>query len=154
MNIEEISIKREVARVRAILASGKQIKLHIKGASMLPLLREKTDTVLLALPQRVRRGDIALYQRGSGDVVLHRVIGQNAQGFTMRGDSQQNAEYGITPEQIVGVAVSIERRGRPFSVRHPLYRIYALMIRLRCVRGAFRLLQRGRRAWRAYNVRK
>jgi signal peptidase I len=154
MNIEEISLKREVPRVRAILASGKQIKLHIKGTSMLPLLREKTDTVLLALPQRVRRGDIALYRRDTGDVVLHRVIGQNQQGYIMLGDNQLSAEFGIAPGQIIGVAVRIERRGRAFSVRHPLYRLYGLLIRFKCVRYALRLLQRGRRRWRAHNERK
>jgi hypothetical protein len=154
MNIEEISLKREVERVRAILASGKQIKLHIKGTSMLPLLREETDTVLLALPRRVRRGDIALYRRDTGDVVLHRVIGQTSRGYAMLGDSQQAAEYGIAAEQIIGVAVRIERNGRAFSVRHPLYRAYVLLIHLRCVRSALLLLRRGLRVRKARYERK
>ena len=60
---------------REILAVGGQVPLRVTGVSMQPFLKEGRDTVWLAsLPARVRRGDVLLFVRPSGKLVLHRVM--------------------------------------------------------------------------------
>ena len=142
MSVEVISLKREIGRVEAILQSGTRIKLHIRGTSMLPLLDERTDTVLLAAPARIRRGDIVLYRRPAGDVVLHRIHAITADGFTLLGDHQWNAETGVAAEQVIGVVERIEKKRFGFSVEHPVYRAYVRLIRRKFFRKALMTLYR------------
>ncbi|NLI21317.1 MAG: hypothetical protein GX418_07225 [Clostridiales bacterium] len=136
MSVEVISLKREIGRVEAILRSGARIRLRIRGTSMLPLLDEKTDAVLLTAPTRIRRGDVVLYRRAGGDVALHRIHAITASGCALLGDHQWIVETGIAAEQIIGVVERVEKKRFGFSVRHPLYRAYVRLIRRKFFRKA------------------
>lgn len=96
-----------------LLETTERVPLLISGSSMTPFLVHCRDMVYLSPPTRpLRRGDMALYRRDNGAYVLHRVVRQEPEGYCMVGDAQTQLEHGIRPDQIRGVVVEVERKGR------------------------------------------
>ena len=57
------------------LEAGKNVRFSPRGISMLPMLRQGVDSVVLSpLPSRLKKYDLPLYRRKSGQYVLHRVV--------------------------------------------------------------------------------
>ena len=57
------------------LDQGGTVTFTPNGSSMLPMLRDGEDVVMLKKPEgRLRLFDVALYKRENGQYVLHRVI--------------------------------------------------------------------------------
>lgn len=128
----------------------------IRGVSMLPLLRQDRDLVMLERPrERCRPGDVVLYRRASGQYVLHRVIAVRPADYVILGDNCANREYGVTDDDILGVMTGFVRNGREHSVTERGYRLYTAYIlravgpRRACRRAWSRLRALGSRAKRA-----
>ena len=69
------------------------VPVPVKGDSMRPFLRSADFAYLTALPKKLKRGDIVLFQRKDGRYVLHRVYKIRKDGaFLMLGDSQRMPE--------------------------------------------------------------
>lgn len=127
--------------------SGKTVVFAPKGTSMLPLVRQDIDRVVLAkAPKKLKKYDLPLYLRENGQFVLHRVVGIDKNGYIMCGDNQTEREYGITDEQILALACGIYRENEYISFDDKKYvnyckkqvlkkRIYAVYIRLRRFAG-------------------
>lgn len=109
--------------IREIVGAGGVVRLTVTGQSMLPTLVEKRDSVLLTKPDKVKKGDIVLYQRSNGDYVLHRIVKKKKDTFCLCGDNQTMIEYPIYPEQIFGVVSGIIRKGKTISTNNIRYRI-------------------------------
>ena len=106
------------------LEAGQQVRFSPMGTSMLPMLREERDSVVLSpAPQRLRKYDLPLYQRDNGAYILHRVtaVGQT---YTCIGDNQFVYEHGVRQDQIVAVVTGFRRKGRDHTVTEPGYRFY------------------------------
>lgn len=73
------------------------------GTSMMPLLRERIDTVKLVAPNNLKKHDVVLYMRNDKTLVLHRIIRVNNDLFTMCGDNQFMLEKNIKRSQIIAV---------------------------------------------------
>ncbi len=70
------------------------------GVSMLPMLKTGRDTVVIEQKQnRLSPLDVALYKRGDGAYVLHRVLSVTEDGYIIRGDNCYADE--IVPEYAV-----------------------------------------------------
>lgn len=126
------------------LASGREFTLPVTGTSMLPLLVEKRDSVILkkAVPP-LKKGDLPLYRRADGSFVLHRIVSVKNGEYIMSGDNQFDPEYGINDGMVIGVVEKISRKGETFDVRSPFYRLYVfLWTRLFKVRYPLRRLRR------------
>ena len=110
--------------IKESLQAGKTVKLSPKGVSMLPMLRQGIDSVVLAAPTgKLKKYDLPLYQRRDGHYVLHRVV-KAGERYTCIGDNQFKLEHGIAQEQIIGVAVAFTRGEKQYSVEHFGYRFY------------------------------
>lgn len=110
------------------LSEGHSVELSPRGVSMLPLIREGKDSVVLSpVVGRLKKYDIPLYRRKGGVYVLHRVVAVDTDKYVMIGDNQFKYETGIDHSQIIAVVSSIRRGGRLFSVEHPIYRIYVVL---------------------------
>lgn len=86
-----------------------------RGRSMLPLIREGRDAVVLERPAgRLRKYDVPLYKPTpfNGAYVLHRIIKVRENDYVIRGDNCIRKEIGIRDEDIVGVLVSVLRGPR------------------------------------------
>lgn len=130
--------------IKEQLQSGGKVRFTPKGISMLPMLRNNQDTVLLEKPPgTLKKYDLPLYQRESKKYILHRVIRVCDDGtYVMCGDNQVVFEYGITDEHIIGIVSEFERKGRKYSVNNKSYQIYCrLWIALIPVRRSYRVIR-------------
>ena len=93
------------------------------GTSMLPLLRENSDMVVLESigVRRLQKYDAVLYRRGE-KLILHRIVGVRDQGYVICGDHQWRREFGVTEEQIFGIMTAVIREGREITdLKYKLY---------------------------------
>lgn len=110
--------------IREQLSSGHSVQFSPKGTSMLPMLREGMDRVVLSpLPAELKKYDLPLYQRRDGKYVLHRIVGVG-ETYAMLGDNQFTREPGIRREQMIGVVTTFYRGKKVHSVNELPYRIY------------------------------
>ena len=96
------------------------VPVPVKGVSMRPFLRNADFAYLVRLPEKLKRGDIVLFQRLNGQYVLHRVYKIPERGnYLMLGDGQLEPEP-VTESQL-RAKVSFVRIGtevcRPGSFR-------------------------------------
>lgn len=100
--------------IKEILKKGINVSITVTGMSMYPFLRENTDSVELANVcfTSIRRGDIVLIIRETGEYILHRVIKKEKGGFYIVGDAQQWIEGPLRPEQFIAVATAVCRGKR------------------------------------------
>ena len=107
------------------------------GDSMMPLLRQGKDLLIIKRPKewerftdgdtaiRLKRLDVPLYKRDNGAYVLHRVLKVRKSDYVICGDNRYHREYGISDRQVIGVLTGIVRDGREISVKDRKYRLYA-----------------------------
>lgn len=96
------------------------------GDSMMPLIKQGRDVLVIsAINGRLKRYDIPLYKRDSGQYVLHRILKVRKNDYVICGDNRCNKEYGITDRHIIGVLSGIIRDGREIPVTDIKCRIYA-----------------------------
>ena len=123
VNIEEIA-----AIIRVQIALGQSVELPPRGVSMLPLIREGRDSVILSpVNGRLKRFDIPFYRRHDGTYVLHRVVGFDGDGYVLCGDNQFVLERGIGDADLIAVVTGIRRGGKLIDLSGPLYRTYVVL---------------------------
>lgn len=131
--------------------------LRVVGCSMSPTFESNRDTVYLQKAQTLlRKGDVILYRRKSGQYVLHRIVQIRNDHLILSGDNQHEPED-VDPEQVIARVESFQRKGKNYSVTHPGYRLWvwlwvglfpvrrpliALRRRLGCLRRALKRTQR------------
>lgn len=98
------------------------------GTSMLPLLRERLDTVKLVAPTNIKKHDVVLYMRNDKTLVLHRIIRVHKDTFTMCGDNQCILEKHIKKGQIIAVMEGFYREEEYFPCTDKNYQKYVRKI--------------------------
>lgn len=107
------------------LAAGKEVCFGPRGTSMLPMLRQGIDSVVLQKPPaRLKKYDLPLYRRKDGSFVLHRVVGVNGNEYTLCGDNQCAREYHVRHSQVIGVVKGYYRDKEYISCDSPAYKRY------------------------------
>lgn len=97
-----------------------------KGNSMYPLIRQGKDVLIIKkVNTRLKKMDIPLYKRESGQYVLHRIIKVNENDYVIRGDNTYYNETGIRDDQILGALSGVIREGKEISVNSLSYKIYS-----------------------------
>ena len=111
--------------IEQLLKNGSAVKLKPQGYSMYPLFVPGRDSAVIekADCDRLKKGDVILYRRENGILVLHRICRITKDGFYTVGDNQTAVEGPLTTSQISGKLIHIIRNGHSFSVNHPVYRI-------------------------------
>ncbi len=109
---------------REQLEAGKSIRFAPRGISMLPMLRQGVDSVILSpLPDKLKKYDLPLYQRKSGQYVLHRIV-KVGETYTCMGDNQFDPEPGLAHPQMIAVVTGFYRGNRLWRVTNPFYQLY------------------------------
>ena len=104
--------------------TGKIVYTNV-GDSMMPLLREKRDLVIIKkVEQPLKKYDVPLYRRDSGQYVLHRILKVRKQDYVICGDNRYQKETGITDKHIIGVLEGMVRDGKEILVSDWRYRLY------------------------------
>lgn len=108
--------------------TGKYVATPV-GTSMYPMLRSRTDTALIVpVTRALKRGDVILYRRPSGQLVLHRICRTTPNGYVLGGDNLPHREHGVQPSWVIGVMEGLYRGERYIPVTSFGYRMYRQMI--------------------------
>jgi len=121
-----------------------------KGTSMMPLLREGRDLMVIKKRPdgRCQKLDAVLFKRDNGQYVLHRIVRVRESDYLLCGDNQIVREP-VREEQILGVLKAVRRGKRTIDVHSLGYRTYVRLwtigyplryvyIRLRTLAGRIR----------------
>lgn len=107
-----------------IQKSGKLIYTNV-GNSMMPFIRQGRDILIISkVNGRLKRYDVPLYKRDSGQYVLHRILKVRKDDYVICGDNRYVKEYGINDSHIIGVLTAVIRNGKEIPVTDYKYRIY------------------------------
>ena len=107
------------------LNAGATVTIQPRGTSMLPLIRQGQDEVILKKPTgRLKKYDIPFYKRESGQFVLHRIVKVRKNDYVLCGDNQTEYEYNITDDMILAVVDAIIRDGKTIPVTDKEYLSY------------------------------
>lgn len=101
----------EIQKIEDVLSSNGQYVGPTAGVSMLPMLKNRRDTIVVAKKtERLQPLDVALYKRGDL-YVLHRVLQVTDTGYIIRGDNCYSDE--IVPEEaVIGVLTEFFRKNK------------------------------------------
>ncbi|MBR5246889.1 MAG: S24/S26 family peptidase [Clostridia bacterium] len=120
-NTKKVALKELYPIIKEQLDKGGTVKIPITGTSMLPLLVQGRDFVVLKSCEKAEINDIIFYRRDNGQFVLHRIIGIDENGYILCGDNQWVKEHGIKDKNIIGVVTEIHRNGKVFGVNDKSY---------------------------------
>ena len=124
MHEKQVSLEDLMPLIRENLGAGQSVRFSPRGTSMLPMLRQGVDSVVLSpVPEALKKYDLPLYRRDNGQYVLHRIV-KAGQACTCMGDNQLAPELGVTREQMIAVVTGFYRRNKFYPVAHPGYRLY------------------------------
>ncbi len=122
--IKEIQLQQVMPLIREQLAAGQSVRFSPMGTSMLPMLRQGMDAVVLSpLPPKLKKYDLPLYQRENGQFVLHRIVAVG-DTYTCVGDNQFVRESMVTQEQMIALVTAFTRGKKTYHVQYLPYRLY------------------------------
>lgn len=113
---------------RELAENGKLVYTNV-GVSMLPLIREKRDVMVIeTCKEAPKRLDAVLFLRdgvqGRGKYVVHRILNIRKDGsYFIAGDHDCSGEI-VPKDQILGVLTSLTRDGKPYAFRGFAYWCY------------------------------
>lgn len=123
-----LKIEDMIPIITEVVNSGSEFRMVTAGISMLPLLRDRKDTVVLVKAEKpLKKYDIPLYRRNDGQFVLHRIVAVKNGEYTMCGDHQIDVEHGITDNNIYAVVKAVERNGKYISCNDSGYKLYSFL---------------------------
>ena len=102
----------------------------IRGRSMMPLLKEDRDVVIIQAQQNdFEIGDVVLFQRDNGQYVLHRISKIDPAGYEIIGDNCLYGEF-VRADQLLGRMIRMVRGGKEVDLNDPAYRFYLRLLPL------------------------
>ena len=108
---------------------------------MYPLIKPRDLLVIKKVTAPLKKNDIPLYKRDSGQYVLHRIVKIKNGEYYICGDNRAFIERGITDRHIIGVLTDIVREGRTIPVNSPEFKSYVKLLPLR--RSIIRIKNKG-----------
>ena len=110
--------------IRESLAAGKSVKFGPRGTSMLPMIRQGIDSVVISAPTgKLKKYDLPLYQRDNGQYVLHRIV-RAEECYTCVGDNQFDLERNLRHDQVIAVVTAFTRGKKRYRVEDIRYQLY------------------------------
>ena len=119
-------MEASAANFREILERDGRLVYTCRGVSMLPLLRQKRDVVILEKKTvaRCKRLDTVLFVRANGQYVLHRILKVLDGGYWIVGDNCVGGEN-VREEQVIGVLTAVKRGSRTIRMTDWDYKLYS-----------------------------
>jgi signal peptidase I len=115
---------------QAILESGNSLRFRARGWSMHPFIQDG-DLLTIAPVGKgsVKRGDVVLYATDENRLMVHRVISPSKKSDVMmliKGDSCLGSPERVTPREVLGKLILIEREGTKRHIDSKAYRMVGL----------------------------
>ena len=117
---------------KRVLAEKGEFTNTVTGTSMMPLLRQGRDIIVVKSPCfPLKKHDVPLYKKpGTQSLVLHRIIKEPQDDiYIIRGDNTYSLEY-VRECEIVGVLSGFFRNGKYHRCGGFLYNAYVFSVRL------------------------
>ena len=119
-----VTMEELIPLIQESLSVGQSVRLSPRGVSMLPMLRQGIDSVVLSpISGRLKKYDLPLYRRDDGKYVLHRIIAVG-DTYTCIGDNQFMEEKGIRQDQIIAVVTAFYRGEKFWDTKDSAYQLY------------------------------
>ena len=144
MHIKQTQLEQLMPLMQEKLIQGSTVRLYPSGVSMLPMLRQGIDSVIISpISHRLQKYDLPLYRRDNGQYVLHRVV-KSGETYTCMGDHQFCRETGIRHDQMIGLVTAFYRNENRICVTNTGYQIYCrFWHHTRFIRRVWRKIRRG-----------
>ena len=115
--------------IKADLLEGKSVKLQAKGWSMLPMIWNERDTLVLApiSQEQLQVGMIVFAQTGSGRYIIHRIARIVGTRIELRGDGNPYQEEYVHPQTVFGELVEVQQKNRCLKQGDWRWRAYAFL---------------------------
>lgn len=121
---KEIELKDLLPIIEESIAAGGSVRFSPRGISMMPMLRQGVDCVVLSPAQeKLCKYDIPFYRRDDGKFILHRVVKVD-ETYTCIGDNQFEPETGVRQDQVIAVVTAFTRGEKEHKVTELTYQIY------------------------------
>lgn len=116
----------EKNNIETLLKEGKTIQLKPHGYSMYPLLVPERDEVIVAPlgDHKIRRGDVIIFRRPAGKLIIHRVHSVKNNGVYLIGDNEHLIEGPVPFEYVYGIMTSFIRKGKKYTTGNLIYKFY------------------------------
>ncbi len=112
-----------------VINSGGIVPLGVTGGSMMPFLRHLRDTVFIRKCniEDIKRGQILLFKRDDGRLILHRVRKVYSDGkLLMNGDSQVWCEK-IEYSRVIASVCEVERNGKRYKSDSFIFKMWSFL---------------------------
>ena len=113
-----------------ISEQGKLVYTNV-GDSMYPFIKPRDLLVIEKINSPLKKYDVPLYKRDSGQYVLHRIVKIKNGEYYICGDNRAHLERGIEDRHIIGLLTEIVRDGKTVSVYSSKYRFYTSLLPFR-----------------------
>ena len=117
----------QIYEIEPLLKAGACIQIYPQGYSMYPFIDPRRDEAGIEEGSALRRGDVVLYRRENGMLVLHRIYKIGQDGLYLLGDHQTAIEGPVRREQVKGKMTGMVRDGRYMDVGNPGYRMLSVV---------------------------
>lgn len=139
VNERLVETNKYVDFIKDLNKDGYVASLIVTGNSMYPFLKHKRDVVYLNKIDSLDRGDIVLYQRKTGQFVLHRLVDIKDNLFYFRGDAQSFIEGPLEKEQLIACVSYVKRKGKMIYRKTFKWKMYYYITRCYLfLRGRFK----------------
>ena len=121
----------------------------VHGYSMYPLLFDHKDSVYIEKAESFKKYDVVLFQRKSGQLVLHRILGFENDTLLICGDNEFKIEK-VKKEQVLGKMTEFSRNDKEYTVDNFWYKMYVKIwcfsfFTKRILKKAYTILNRNKR---------
>lgn len=114
----------QLPKMISVLQSGKSVEFETHGFSMIPLLHDGGDRVILRKADKpLEVNDVALCKTDDGRFVLHRVVSKDC-GYTLKGDNCVTTEHCSGDSDVIGIASAFIRKGKIIETSDKKYLFY------------------------------
>ncbi|MBE6250170.1 MAG: hypothetical protein E7111_00775 [Bacteroidales bacterium] len=115
--------------IRTLISEGKTVSLTVKGNSMNPFMVHLRDQITLGpwTDEDIRPGTVALVKDIRGNYLIHRIIRRDPATVALLGDGNIGMTETATMDNIIGIMVSITRKGRTVTSHSACWRIYSFL---------------------------
>ncbi len=111
-----LSARVLVDLLEAVLGKGCLFRFCAHGGSMMPFVRDGDTLTIAPLGDRPPRlGEVVAFSCPTEEgirLVIHRIVGRRRNGFVVRGDAEGCIPEIVSPENILGRLVKVQRDGR------------------------------------------
>lgn len=109
------------------IAEGERVRIRAKGNSMLPLIRDAKDEIILEKPnkQSFQKGRLLLVRLKDGSYILHRIKKIDETHIILNGDGNLSIVETCSPDDVIAEATTVIKNGKEIrtgSFRWNLYR--------------------------------